>query len=179
MVYDEPPNFCTSCGAPLRDSDEFCKSCGTSRIGGTETGPREQYGRARTGTKNTLTILGILCAVWAIISLFEGISAISSVDALLDSMKGYTEYWDIISETIGENTLRAMFSAIGALFVISGILSAVTALLCFLKRFYTIALVTCLIASVCVLVGLVGIIGLIVAFFIHKNKDSFARNTHL
>lgn len=169
---DDSSSFCTGCGAPLRDSDTFCASCGANRDAGPASSPSQRYGQAPAKKNNTLIFLGIASAVWAVFALWEGITAILTTDAMIDSMFSSSQ-WDIISDYFTKSDLRALLLAVGAVFTVSGVLGAITAILCFLKRFYMVALICCIIASICALIILVGIVGLIVAYFIYKNKGEF------
>jgi hypothetical protein len=177
MDNDESLNFCKSCGAPLRDSDTFCKSCGADRNGEAANTSTPQHGRTQGNKNNTLLYLGILSALWAFIALYEGLSMLLGTDAIIGTLRENPELWDMIIQYIGEDALRTTLISIGAIFALSGALSAVTAVLCILKKFYIVALIACIAASICALVSLIGIVGFIVAFFIYKNKGSFEGQT--
>ncbi|MCL2296496.1 MAG: zinc ribbon domain-containing protein [Methanomassiliicoccaceae archaeon] len=168
---EEKNNFCTSCGAPLRDSDTFCASCGSTREAARTYSSSQQYSQSQA-KKNTLPFIGIACLLWAAVALFIGIFFIYCIDYLVDAIMADAS-WDVYSETLNEESLRSLFLTIGAILIASGAFSAISAILCFLKKMYIVALISCIIASVLGLIILAGIVGIFVAFFINKNKGEF------
>ena len=169
-MEEDNNNFCMSCGAPLRDSDTFCTNCGSTRKGAAGS-PAQQYNQPPAKKSNTLLFLGIACLLWAAFAIVIGIYYLHSVDSMIDTLMN--DYEELFAN-IGEDYLRSIFVAFGAVFIASGALGAIAGLLCILKRMYIVALITCIIASVLALISVVGIVGFIVAFFIYKNKGGFA-----
>jgi len=133
---------------------------------------QQYYSQYRTPEKssNTLNILGILSLAWAVSALFFGLYCI------LEAGPIEAEMWNsLIEQGIYPGDLdfdlHTFIVAFGAITAASGALAAITAFLCFVKRFYIIAFVACLISSFLVLP--IGIIGIIVAFAILKSKSEF------
>jgi membrane associated rhomboid family serine protease len=117
----------------------------------------------------------VLCLIWAVAALLIGLYLALSLDAIVDSMKD-TSNWNTIYDIFGEDSeefARTVMLAAAFLLIASGALSAISGVLCVLRKMYTVAFVACIVASLMVLLSLVGIVGIIVAVFIHKNKDSF------
>jgi lysylphosphatidylglycerol synthetase-like protein (DUF2156 family) len=83
------------------------------------------------------------------------------------------EYWDVISEVLTHEWLVTFLTVVGALITASGALAAVTALLTLTKRFYVIALLTCIFSAILGLIVIVGFVGFIVAYLISKRKHEF------
>jgi hypothetical protein len=113
--------------------------------------------------------ISILSFLWAVSAIALGFYYILAADAIaqeaiiaLENM-GYDVNFD----------LTAVAIVLGALMLSSGILAAVSGAFSFIKRFYIAALVTCIISAALAMIFLVGLFGLIVAFFITKSKDEF------
>ncbi|MDL2241787.1 zinc-ribbon domain-containing protein [Bacteroidales bacterium OttesenSCG-928-L03] len=170
MDDEESLGFCTNCGAPLHSSDTFCTHCGKNVGDDPLPAPSDQYNRL--GMKNTtLTLIGVLSAIWAIIALYAGAMMVNDVDFIIDLMKEDPATWEKIAAY--EEVLRTTLIAVGALMIVNGALCIVTAITCIMEKYYIVAFGSCLIASILLLIALVGIVGLIMSYFIYKNKDSF------
>jgi len=159
------------CGAPLRESDTFCTTCGEA-IGSTpQAQPYPQYGYPQKKSNNLL-IVGILSAIWALIALILGLYLVFSAEAIVGELDSAT--WDILIDSgLTYDDITGVLVMIGAIIAASGALAAVTAVLSFTKRFYVVALIACIISSILGLIILVGAIGFFVAFFIYKAKNEF------
>jgi magnesium-transporting ATPase (P-type) len=121
---------------------------------------------------NRLIFVSILSFLWAIAAISMGFYYMVAADAIveetliiLDDM-GYVINFD----------LAQLIIIFGALMLSSGILAAVTGVFSLLKRFYVVALVTCILSAALAMIFIVGFFGLIVAFFIYKSKDEFTDN---
>ncbi|MDR2698727.1 MAG: zinc ribbon domain-containing protein [Candidatus Methanoplasma sp.] len=171
MEDKENSNFCSGCGAPLRDSDTFCASCGTTRGGSANT---TQYGNPKPKS-HTLVVAAVLSIIWALIALGLGIYFTLWVDSLMDLINSTPEYLEILNEYgITTSDMSSVLYMIGAVLIASGLFAAISAALCLMKKFYIVALIMCILASVLVITALVGIVGLIVAYLIYKGRDEFA-----
>ena len=172
---EDVPCFCSACGAPLDDSDSFCTRCGKYRNTGTcYTGCQTQHNNFGVAElkSNILVIIAILSALWTIFALAIGVYLIGNAD-YLTTLLDQNEL-DLIG-SLGLSYI-AVFTLFGALIFVSGVFAFITAALCMLKRFYTIALAACLISALFGLFAIVGFIGFIIAFFIHRSKNEF-KNT--
>jgi len=166
---DDSLNFCTSCGAPLRESDTFCTSCGAG-VGNKEQ-PQAQN-RIVYPKSGKLLVVVILSAVWAVIAVLLGIYVISAADTIVSNL-GPDTLNTFMNLGYGPDDIANMITIIGAVILASGVFAAVTAVLSFLKKFYFIALIACIISAVLGLSLLIGLVGFIVAFLIHSSKHEF------
>ena len=169
METDDYPNFCAACGAPLRDSDSFCTKCGTLKGESTPKYSQQhpQYGSAQK-SGNMLVILGVLSLIWAAVALLFGLYCIINADFLAEEVAIAIYEYD--PELVFDAYLYVLM--MGVIAAASGALSLVTGILCIMKKAYTVALITCILASALVIIPF-GFIGLIVAFFIYKSKYGF------
>jgi hypothetical protein len=121
--------------------------------------------------------MGILSALWAAFALIYGIFLIANADSMGESAFSLLdpEFWDSVGIT--QEALAGIYLAVGAVLAVSGASALVTAITCFLKKFYIIGLIACIISSICGLIAIIGFIGFIVAYFISKSKNEFAENT--
>lgn len=168
--------FCTQCGAEISESDVFCPKCG-HKIGGPSEGTAAyEDGRKQMvaeNSKNAIIAIVILCALWAIVSIYEGISAVISLDYVIEVLKSDTSTWDMLMEILTEQDIRNIISSTGYVMMASGILAALTAVFTGVKRYYPVALWTCILSSVLGLICIFGIFGFIVVYLITKNKEAF------
>ena len=167
MDEDNTLNFCTGCGANIRSSDEFCPSCGLSL-------KEKKAPAARQYEQKTyrLYIVAILGVIWAIYALFYGIDLISNIDQAMNNLTS-NPYWDAISDIYTEDVLKSLMITLAYLMIASGILAAITAVFCILKKMYIVALIACILGSILSLIFIVGIVGFICVYLITKSKWEF------
>lgn len=169
---DNSSNFCISCGAPLRDSDTFCPTCGATvgQTGSTSGTPMPSHTRSVWSSKLSLKliILAMLSIIWAVIILYLSLTIISNIDSIMNSVIDRVGS-DYDQATI--DSLRSVLTALGYMWFVGGILSLVTGILVLFRKLHTITVVICIVASITSLPY--GIIGFIVAYFIHKSKPEF------
>ena len=117
----------------------------------------------------------ILSAVWAVIASLIGIYMISIANSLVAEM-GQDTLNTFLNLGYTQDDVVNLIIAIGAVILASGLMAAVTAILSFLKKFYIIALITCIISAVLGLIILIGFVGFIIAYLIHNRKHEFGIN---
>ena len=143
--------FCTRCGAMHEPGAEFCPQCGKSFT----DDDRAQVNRRMTS--NPLMFFIILLGVFAAISLGEGIMATFFNDSLINYVK--TVNGDNLPEylaSIGLDTIDQLADILfkqGVITLADGILVVIVFYLCIRRRYWKIAVITCLIATVLVLVS--------------------------
>jgi len=164
------PNFCAQCGAQLDDADSFCVRCG-KEIGSapSATAAPAYVQQVSSKRSTTLWVIFFLGLLWGVNATYSGIDIILNAKDILD-LVDISVFEDA---GIDPQMLVDMMTAIGAIILISGILALITAVLVFMRKFHTIALICCIISSILALIALVGIIGLIVAYFLNKSKNEF------
>ena len=169
----DSPCFCSICGASLRESGTFCSKCGAS-IGsnGFAVSRSNSYNYIKPKS-NKLIIIGILSLAWGLYALYSGTNMALTAEATLNSVFSSYDptFWD--GKGTNLDTLITFITVAGVLISLSGIFALITAITSFFKRFYIVALVSCIISSVLALVIIIGIVGLIVAYFIHISKEDF------
>jgi uncharacterized BrkB/YihY/UPF0761 family membrane protein len=177
MEKSDSSYFCPRCGAPLRASDTFCTSCGASRDGRTSNAPQNQQYNRQPQRSNRLIIIGVLSAIWAAIALWWGLDAFFSAEASMDAIWNDPAFGgtiDMLEEFgITYDFMVSMVIAIGVVFIVSGALAAITAVLALTRKYYTVALIACILSAVLALIIIIGAIGLIVAYMLTKEKGEF------
>jgi len=175
---DDSPHFCMACGAPLRESDTFCTKCGTTVGSVAPAATRQTQTNRSEPNSNTLLLPAVLSAAWAIPAMIAGIFLIVSADYIVSLVDSGT--MDILLDYgFTANDFVTLYVVIGALLVASGALAAIASVLAFLKKYYIIALIACIISSLLVIMFLVGIVGIIVAYFLAKSKHEFDNKTNI
>ena len=171
-MADPITRLCAACGAPLRESDTFCTRCGATKA---VAAPVVDLGPPI----KTLPLMIFPAAVWALIGLAFGIYFISSAD-FISSQLGQP-YFDMFAHYgIGAEAVPRFFLVFGTILTVSALLAAVTMVLCITKRYYKAAVAACLISALLTVVIVIGLIGLVVAYYIYSAKDEFKdRKTRL
>jgi len=115
MEDDRSSNFCTNCGAAMRESDTFCTTCGASKDRGTPASPTPTQNR-NTGKRST-TLIGvtILSAIWAVVALYIGLDAIFTAESAVAGIDD-AGFWDFMYELgVTSDDLVGMIIAIGSI----------------------------------------------------------------
>ena len=169
MDDDVPLNFCTECGANLHEYDRFCPACGHNI---SSNGPSPTH----YGTKTSrLPAAVVMSFIWAVIGIISGACFLLFVDALTDLIIN-SPIWESVADLYGgEEWVRNSVIQSGSLLLISGVLAAVTGILCRAKRYFLIALIACIAGSVLMLTEIIGIIGFITAYLIYVSRNEFQK----
>jgi len=126
--------------------------------------------KVQDGSRSTtLSVIAALGIFWGVFAIAYGMVAIVNTEFFMDGVD--LGQWEAVGLDI--QLLYDMIKAIGVVLLFSGILSMITAVLVLLRKYHTVALISCIIGSVLALISLVGIIGLILAYFLHKSKKDF------
>lgn len=181
---EEQTTFCVHCGAELEPGSAVCKACGTP-VGGVPEQPGNPYASMEVAEANSrLTIVGIFCALYAVIALITGIYILMATDQVLNQLTSDPSWPDVVQQIIDaghakdsaevENIMRSFFSGSGYLSIIIAITSAIPAVTSFTKKGYVIgliALIVCTILSTSFIIGL--IVGIIIIVLYCKAKPAF------
>ena len=160
---NDGPSYCSKCGAQLIESDSFCVRCGAKIEELSSSAPA--YVQPVSSKRSTvLWIIIVLGLIWTVIAILTSIEAFFETEAIAEMVDPGP--FDI-------QFIKSMVIALGVMFLISGIMSLITAVLAFVRKFHTAALVCCIFGSILAVISLVGIIGLILAYFLYKAKNEF------
>lgn len=164
--------FCPSCGGPLRDSDTFCTECG-AKIGESHVATSPNTQSTTSKKSRMLWVIIILGILWAAAGIILGAETLINAKAQIENIltPELLEQLDILNFDI--DMLVTIVQVTGAVFIISGIMAAMTSVLAYLRRYHSVALILCIIGSVLALISLIGIAGLIVAYYLSKSKGEF------
>lgn len=168
-AMDDGTRFCVRCGAALGEGDAFCSECGNAA--GDIAGCADRRTAADTGN-GRLMLAAILCLLWGLISLYVGLDTLWSVDAVMETF-AEMDLLDALIPYISEAELRSLIVVTAYIFLAGAAASLTAGILAGIKRQYTVAVVSCIIASVLGSLALVGIFGFLVAYMIHKSKGAF------
>lgn len=171
-AMDDGTGFCVRCGAALGEGDAFCSECGNAA--GDIAGCADcRTVAAEADTSNgRLMLAAMLCLLWGLISLYVGLDTLWSVDAVMETF-AEMDLLDALIPYISEAELRSSIVVTAYIFLAGAAASLTAGILAGIKRQYTVAVVSCIIASVLGSLALVGIFGFLVAYMIHKSKGAF------
>ena len=146
---DEDYGFCTRCGATHEPDAEFCPQCGKSF-----TDSMDEIPINTRMTSNPLMFFIILLGIFAAICLGEGVVATFFNDSLIDyvrSMNGDNLADYLASLGLGSiEQLADILFRQGVVTMADGISAVIAFVLCIRRRFWKIAVITCLIATILV-----------------------------
>jgi hypothetical protein len=171
-MEEEHYDFCTKCGTKVSPTDEYCPSCGNHLHGGACRGMDEVQKTTRSGFKDYLPLVTVLSILWAIIALMIGFELVFGIDGVMSALKDSSQ-WSVLIEYYTESEIRNMLIWFGYISLVGGIATSITAALCGTRKYYPIALISCLVASVFSMLLLVGLIGIIVLYLIVLSKAQF------
>lgn len=162
---DSNKRYCTACGAEVAPGATFCPSCGAS-VAAQEQAANAPAANPNAGKSDSLTTIGVLIALWAAFSILVGVWFIASADAILDLVhQAGVTYMDYTKDAIVLS---------GAIVLAGGVTAAISAACCFMRKLYPVALAMCIISAILAFSGILTlIIGLVMAYFIYKNKWAF------
>lgn len=171
MTDDDHIYFCTQCGAKLHENDEFCTSCGKSLKGEDEPVDNARIDKPPMVSKNYLTISMIMLAIWTIFAAYVGLSSVLNMDYMIEVLKSDPASWTQLMTIMTEAEIRQILAWVGCMFITSAVFSAVSLVLCATKKYFTIALIACVIAVFASMIF--AIIGVFVIYLIYKSKEYF------
>ncbi len=181
---EEQTSFCVRCGAELEPGSAVCNACGTP-VGGVSEQPRNPYSSMEVAEANSrLTVVGIFCALYAVIALISGIYILMGTDQVVNQLVSDPSWPDTVQQLVDaglvkdsaevENLIRSALSGMGYISIIIAITSAIPAITSFTKKGYVIgliALIVCTILSTSFILGL--IVGIIIIVMYCKSKSAF------
>jgi len=169
MDDDIPLNFCTECGANLHEYDRFCPACGHNISDNSPSSA--QYG----AKASRLPVAVAMSFIWAIIGIVSGVCFLLFIDALTDFIID-SPIWESVADLYGgEEGIRNSITQSGTFLLISGVLAAVTGILCRMKRYFLVALIACIAGSALMLTEIIGIVGFITAYLIYVSRGEFKK----
>ena len=137
-------DFCTRCGAELPKGSDYCPECGMCFVEGTDR-------MVKNVARNPLMFFIVLVALYSLFSIVEGSYVIFFNDLYMSNIQAiYGVDLDTYISQIGVDSVD-QFSEIlyaeGIVSMVSGSLAAVVCLLCLKLRYWRIAVILCLAAS--------------------------------
>ena len=158
--------YCSKCGKEIDYGTAFCPNCGasTSSSPGDQSnnqqgwinnyGPNSGPQQSTQGLGGTLTIILVLGILWAMASMIAGIGLI-----------GLGTGFAFIEGTVA-----------GAIYLLGGICALLSCIFIYKQENHNLAFILCLIGSIIALytgVIIIGIIGIVFAFLLNKEKYKF------
>lgn len=196
-MADDNYGFCPHCGMKVESDASFCPQCGSSlgNSSPTQSGPvYAQYTNTKT-TGRSMVWIYLLLGLYTAFSLIGGLGSIASPDATVEALKtilgadGWAQFLSDYGMTTDQEYIDFMVKG-GIVTLISGVFAAVSLLLVLMKRYNTLSVVACILASVSLFAiipfcnsatlsdniissAFQCIIGLLVALLIYKRKSEF------
>jgi len=119
--------------------------------------------------------VSILLGIFVFFSIVMGAYCAFDVNAIIEAMKSDPEVWSEILTYYTETEIRSAFVLVGYYLLSAGVVGAISLVFCATKRFWIIALITCVSASLIMFPTVIGlIIGLIVSYLLYTAKPAFS-----
>lgn len=169
--------FCSKCGAKLRESATFCPECGASVAGGSVVQSvrneiKDSY--KKKAMTERLMWISIFIGVFVFFSVIMGAYCAFGINAIMETLRSNPDVWGEILTYYTEAEIKNAFVFGGYYLLSAGIVGAISLILCITKRFWIIALITCLLASFIMLPTVLGfIIGLVVTYLLYTARPAF------
>ena len=182
--------FCTHCGQRITKDTVFCPSCGMQVSGEGEAqvnnNPNDRFNVYNAnGTRDMsgrLMFLSIVFIISAVIFLYEGISTYVNIDSTIDQLVASSSWPDLVQfmEDAGYteqqfiDLIKSSMAATAIMFIVAGACMGVAAICGFTKKMYVLGLVCCIVAIVCTMVTVLGlIVGIILTYMYATTKPCF------
>ena len=140
-------NFCTRCGHVLSESARFCPECGARVPGRNPEQVEEEKQAIRSAMDRQLRWAAILMLIYSIPFLVIGVYTALSIDSMTDLVvndPNFSSYADMYGLTYDE--VHEYFEYAGYAFILSSVLGLVSALCCWKRSHFWVALVFCVLS---------------------------------
>ena len=188
MSEEEYDLFCTHCGQRITKDTAFCPSCGM-QVGAEPESQVNSNNRSNAYGPNgardmsgRLMFLSILFIISAVIFLYEGISSYLSIDSVMDQLVSSSSWPDLVQamESMGyteqqfTDLIRNSMLVTSWMFIVAGVCMGISAICGFTKKVYVLGLICCILAIVCTMVTILGlIVGIILTYMYATTKPCF------
>jgi predicted RNA-binding Zn-ribbon protein involved in translation (DUF1610 family) len=176
---EKEPFYCTSCGKELAPGSEYCPACGAQTASQDATQQDATYQNAmqtnatyRKEQEKKALIAAILLAIGAIVTLWFGIDAMSTSASEIDDL---VRELDKIGLSVNADDIENIMNAIGYFWIAGGVICLIPAVLCFMKKYYTIAIIFSVLGIVVGLLStVIGVVFAIIAvLYVKDAKPAF------
>lgn len=168
--------FCSNCGVKLDSNSHYCPSCGLRVPGRNEAQVAEEREAVAQVMKSRPRWAAYLMLVYGIpllcLGIYYYIDASAITDALWDNST-FVDTMDDLGVTMSE--YEQYIEWFGMAWVVSGVSAIASAMLCFVRKFYYLALVVCLISAIFSISGIFALLMSLLAFWlVVTSKFGFA-----
>jgi hypothetical protein len=174
-MSDDRTGFCSQCGVALGTNTKYCPECGVRVPGRSPEQVAEEKEAIRASLKARLMWSGVFMLIVAIPMLCAGIYRLVDVDSIINLVLN-DPYWSQLVANYGmsESEVRSIIENFGYAALASGIFGLIVAATCFMRRFYFVALLACMMSALFGTAGFFGLIlGLIVFWMILSSRYGF------
>ncbi|MBP3385743.1 MAG: zinc ribbon domain-containing protein [Candidatus Methanomethylophilaceae archaeon] len=168
--------FCTKCGNELAPDAKFCPDCGTRIPGRNEEQVQAERAMVREFMDKRLRWCTILMLIYSVPFLFIGIWYNLNAADLAQTLMTDPLYKDVVDmfELTYQEAVDS-YEVVGIAYILSAIFGFISAFLCWKKRMFWVATITCLLSLITGVAGFFAIfVGLITLWMIFSSKLAFA-----
>ena len=175
----EQGKFCTGCGTAVEPGMQFCPQCGLVIKGSAaDEEMQERYKQIDVAVSYARrNWLIFLLAVYAIPATIAGIIILVNAGATADSIWASDAFQEWIKSKGYNYTvddIKNFITYAGAMELVSGLCAAASLACVCMRKYWIVAIITCLVASILCFWSIFGmIIGFIVTWMIFDSRDLF------
>lgn len=173
---EDNQNFCIQCGQALADDARFCPACGARVPGRNPEQVEEERQAVRDVMKYRLNWAIALMLIYSVPFLIIGIYLVADLDGIVNMIltepayQDYVEYYGWTYDELQEVLQVASFA-----YILSSVCGIVSAVLCWRKTKYWLALALCIISMFTGAMGLFALfMGMFAFWTILTSKLAFA-----
>ncbi len=168
-------SFCEECGENLADGVKFCPKCGTRVPGRSPEQVVAEKESIRSALYSRLQWSGILALIVGLPLLFIGIYILVDINEILNFLITDPYTSALIKEYgLSEEELRSIVTYAGNIAIVSGVCNVLSAILCFIRRYYILAIILCFVGAITAISGFfMLLIGLLAFWFMLSSKLAF------
>ena len=156
-------NFCVHCGQTLAVDAKFCPACGTRVPGRNQEQVMEERQAVRDVVKSRLNWAVALMLIYSIPFLIIGAYLLVDLDGIVNMIMTdplYADYVDYYGWTYDQ--LHEVFQYAGYAYILSSVCGIISAVLCYRKTMYWVALILCIVSM---FTGAMGLFALFMGMF--------------
>jgi len=165
-------NFCPACGKSVPPGTQYCPACGNCLTDQVQE-RRETEAEKRMGA-DRIKIAAILILIYSIPLILFGIYFYVAAGDLTNELFSNPDFAAIVAPYYTPAALESFIELMGLASIIAGSIGVVTAILAFLRKFWVLTIILCIMSALIGALTLFGLIlGLIAFWMLYKARPVF------
>jgi len=179
-MSEDNQKFCAKCGATITDPSSFCPECGAPISGSPgDIKLKAEYKQLETEVNNVrVTWAGLIILLYSVPVIIGCIFGIIYIDNVVNGLITNGDFYQwMIENNVSESQVRSYLGYMFYAEIAVGLISVLTAVLCFMRKFWFVAVILCMISAIFGTLYLFGLLlGLLAFWMILSSKPAFDRS---